>query len=308
MTVKLRLTRDFIVPAKVCSHEEFAKTILSFWRFMRDKLPSKEEEYSFLCSMYYLLGWMVGDAAKGMGSRRRHTVRIRYELSKRHPENLELGNYVMRIIQELGVWCERRADRPPRPRLKPSGSYYWDSHYSAVFGWMFTACLGLEWDQLTSYDPVSMDWLLAAPDEMRLWFLRGVSDSDGDVDFRDRSVGITSEPNTAFVSNLLTSLGVHNSVEYERARDVGRVSLSVPDAVRIGIFNPTVFTHRRKLLERLACAKTYPKHWPSWLNARVGQLIRNGEVPREVVEKILEENGVFVKMQTVARKAKLLGL
>ena len=222
-TLKLRLARNFEVPAKVSSHEEFAKTMFSFWRFMRDKLPSKAEERSFLCSMYYLLGWMVGDAAKGMGSRRRHTVRIRYELSKKHPENLELGNYVMRIIQDLGVWCERRGDRPPRPKLKPSGSYYWDSHYSAVFGWMFTACLGLEWGQRTSYDPVSMDWLLTAPEEMKVWFLRGVADSDGDVDFRDRSVGITSEPNTALISSLLSSLGVLNLVEYESTRDVARV-------------------------------------------------------------------------------------
>jgi len=138
---RLRLAHDFQVPAKVHSHEEFAETILSLWRFASEKMPSLDEEFAFLCSMYYLLGWMVGDAGKGMGSRRRHTVRIRYELSKKHPENLELGNYVKQVIQNLGVWCERMADGPAR-RHKPLESYYWDSHYSPIFGWMFTACLG----------------------------------------------------------------------------------------------------------------------------------------------------------------------
>ena len=305
---KLRLKRDFQVPSKVHSHQEFAETIVSLWRFMCDSWPSLEEEGSFLCSMYYLLGWMVGDAVKGMGSRERHTVRIRYELSKKHPENLELGNYVKQIIQNLGVWCERRDDRPPRPKLKPSGSYYWDSHYSVVFGWMFTACLGLEWNQRTSYDPVAMEWVLTAPEEMRIWFLRGLADSDGDVDLRDRSVSITSEPNTILISNLFSSLGIHNLIERESIRDVARVSLSVPDAFRICLFNPVVLTHRRKLLEKLAKARSFPRHWPPWLEEKVDSQIRSGRPAREIVERVLEDDNVFVKMRTVTRKADAIGI
>jgi len=298
---RLRLAHDFQVPAKVHSHEEFAETILSLWRFASEKMPSLDEEFAFLCSMYYLLGWMVGDAGKGMGSRRRHTVRIRYELSKKHPENLELGNYVKQVIQNLGVWCERMADRPAR-RHKPLESYYWDSHYSPIFGWMFTACLGLEWDERTSYDPVVMDWVLTAPEDMRIWFLRGLADSDGDVDFRDRSVSITSQPNTDLVSRLLGSLGIHNSISCENKRDMARVSLSISDAVRIGIFNPSIMTHRRKLLERLANARTFPRHWPLWLEARVETLLSQNLGLREVCETLLEERNVYVRYNTLKRK------
>ena len=305
---KLRLVRDFVVPAKVRSHEEFSETILMLLRFVRGRVASEDETVSFLHAMYYLLGWMVGDAGKGMGSRKRHTVRLRYELSTGRPENLELGNYVMRIIQSLGIWCERMEDRPPRPKYKPNSSYYWDSHYSPIIGWLFAACLGLGWDQRTSYDPVVMDWLLTAPEDMRLWFLRGLADSDGDVDFRDRAVSITSEPNTSLVSGLFDSLGVHNLVERETARDVSRVYISVPDAFRIRIFNPEVLTHRRKLLEKLASAKTFPRRWPAWLEAKVGSLNRDGLPPRQIVERVLEEDGVFVKMHTVARKADALVL
>ncbi len=300
-TLRLRLTRDVEVPAKVRSHQEFSETILSLWRLSQDKLPSKEEGFAFLCSMYYLLGWLVGDAGKGMGSRKRHTVRIRYELSKRHTENLELGNYVKQVIQNLGVWCERMEDRPSR-KYKPLESYYWDSHYSPIFGWMFTACLGLEWDQLTSYDPVVMDWVLIAPEEMRIWFLRGLADSDGDVDFRDRSVSITSQPNTDLVSRLLTSLSIRNSISRENKRDVARVSFSVSDAVRIGIFNPVVMTHRRKLLEKLTNARTFQRKWPLWLEARVETLLSLNLGMREICETLLEEDNVYVKYNTLKRK------
>lgn len=306
-TIRLQMSRSVEVPARICSHQEFSKTILSLWRFGLDSLPSKEEKSAFLCSMYYLLSWMVGDAGKGMGSRKRHTVRIRYELSKKHPENLELGNYVMQIIQNLGVWCERLEDKPPR-EFRPSGSYYWDSRYSPIFGWMFTACLGLKWDERTSYVPVTMDWVLTAPEEMRIWFVRGLADSDGDVDVRDRSVSITSQPNTELVSRLLTSLGVHNSVSRESGRDMARVSFSVPDAARIGVFNPVVMTHRRRLLERLANARTFQRRWPQWLDEKVEMLIRDGRRAREVVERILEEDNVFIKMHTVTRKADAIRL
>jgi hypothetical protein len=53
---------------------------------------------------------------------------------------------------------------------------------------MFTACLGLKWDERTSYVLVTMDWVLTTSQEMRIWFVRGLADSDGDVDLRDRSV------------------------------------------------------------------------------------------------------------------------
>jgi hypothetical protein len=33
-----------------------------------------------------------------------------------------------------------------------------------------------------------MDWVLTTSQEMRIWFVRGLAESDGDVDLRDRSV------------------------------------------------------------------------------------------------------------------------
>lgn len=137
---------------------------------------------------------------------------------------------------------------------------------------------------------------------MRLWFLRGIADSDGDVDFRDRSVNITSQPNTEFFSKVLASVGVRNSTSHERKRNVGRVTISVPDAMKIRVFNPGVLAHRRGALERLAKAKTYQRHWPEWLKEKVEGLIREGKGVRMICETVLEEDNTFIKMHTVKRK------
>lgn len=62
------------------------------------------------------------------------------------------------------------------------------SYFSEVFVWFHTACLGLDEDQLISYDPVKMDWLLTASYDSMTWFLRGVADSDGSVNIRSKTV------------------------------------------------------------------------------------------------------------------------
>jgi hypothetical protein len=58
------------------------------------------------------------------------------------------------------------------------------------------------------------------PQEGRLWFLRGLSDSDGDVHFRDKSVDITTAPNTGFVKALLDSMNVRIVVRFTKGYGV----------------------------------------------------------------------------------------
>jgi hypothetical protein len=142
--------------------------------------------------MYYFLGWLVGDAGKNF-SNKRPWARVELGLSRKHPQNLELGNFVMSCISLLGMTCGRIRDSSPRSR-DPHGAYRWMSYFSEVFVWFHTACLGLDRDQLTSYDSVRMDWLLTASSDSIKWFLRGIADSDGTVNVRNKVVAITSEP------------------------------------------------------------------------------------------------------------------
>jgi hypothetical protein len=108
------------------------------------------------------------------------------------------------------------------------------------------------------------------------------------------------------VSRLLASLDVRNSISRENKRDVGRVSFSVSDAVWIGIFNPGIMTHRKRLLEKLANARTFQRQWPLWLEAKVETLLSRNLGMRDICETLVEEDNVYVKYNTLKRKRRLM--
>ena len=253
----------------------------------------------FVAAMYYFLGWMVGDGIKNLGSRRFPTMRFRLQLTRKHPDNLPLGTYVMDCLGMLGVRCVRGRDGRPRKKV-PNGFYAWHSSYCSAVWWLFTACLGLSPDQKTTQHPVRMAWLLDAPREMRLWFLRGLADSDGDVHFQHRWVDICTAPNTNFIRRFFTSLGLHTRVRVYRG--YGYVSISCQDAASIQIFNPCLSTYRRMTLEKLVSAKVFRSKWPNWLNSRVNSLIRAGLNERQIAESILSEHGVYLRMRTIKNR------
>ena len=259
--------------------------------------PTESKE--FINSACYLLGWFVGDLGKHYRNEFNMIVDIDIQLTRKHPENLVLGEYVARCIRRFGIRCKRTSNRPSSHGL-PSGAYCWASQRDPIFSWFHTACLGLKWHERTSHDRVKMDWMLSAPREDRLWFLRGLADSDGDVHFRDKSVDITTSPNTSFVKALLDSLGLHSVIRFTKG--YGVVTIRADQAMRIAIFNPEVDSYRRILLERLVRAHVYPRHWPGWLLEKVDQLIRLGLSKREICERILFEDNTYIKMQTLGRK------
>ena len=248
--------------------------------------------------MYYLLGWLVGDTGKNF-SRSHPWARIQLDLSRKYPQNLQLGTFVMNSVSLIGISCGRIADSPPRNR-DSHGLYRWMSYFSEVFVWFHTACLGLAKNQLTSYDPVNMDWLLTASHVSILWFLRGVADSDGTVSIRNRTVEITSEPNANLFKNLFELLGVHSRIH--RSKGVGYVTMSALEAARVCIFNPEIETHRGVLLNTLAGAQTFQARWPAWLEERVADLIHEGLDPRTIRNKLLFEDGTYVKLKTLKSK------
>jgi hypothetical protein len=303
ITLVLEVKREMKVPAKVKSHEEFADALLRFYEALRPpNLPSVHPE-ELLCRGYYALGWLVGDATKQF-ARGGTKARTGTCLCKRHPENLELGEYFSNCVNVIGVPSRRIADEAPRP-AEPHGSFRWLSSYSPVISWLKTACLGLGRHELTSYVPVRMVWLLTSPKDFRLWFLRGLADSDGTVNLRNKSVSIVTAPNTLLVRKLFDSLGCHNT--YEDDDGVGVVTISAPDAMHLQIFNPEVLTHRRKALESLCSAATFERRWPDWLEARVRRLVEEGRSPRSIRDRLLFEDKVYVKIKTLKTKQRLYG-
>lgn len=144
----LRLDRSrrktVTLPRRIASHTEFVDSICK----IRSAMVSRKQEdvEMFVGAMYYFLGWMVGDGIKNLGSRRFLTMRFRLQLTRKHPDNLPLGTYVMDCLGMLGVKCVRGRDGRPRKKV-PNGFYAWHSSYSPAVWWLFTACLGLSPDR-----------------------------------------------------------------------------------------------------------------------------------------------------------------
>lgn len=284
--------------SKIRSPQEFEQA-LSRIRLASLGIQDESKAHSrFLQLMYYLLGWMVGDAGKGFHTNQKW-ARFQLELCRGHEENLILGNFVMECIDLLGIPWTRIADRPPH-KGEPHGTFRWQSYYSEVFVWLHIACLGLARHESTTRDQVRMTWLLSSSPECRLWFLRGIADSDGSVSIRNRRVVITSEPNADFFRTLLVSLGVKTCVH--RSRGIGYVSVLASDSEDMRIFNPEVETHRSKALHQLARAKAYQRHWPDWLETKVESLLQRGTDVSSVRNKLLFEDGIYVKLRTLKNK------
>lgn len=134
--------RPLTLPEHVLSHEDFAKTVLAARRILGGTNEEIDSD-RFVNRMYYLLAWFVGDLGKHFGPERLMTASVDLGLTKRHPENLALGEYVMCCARSLGVTTNRGPDREPSDN-SPYGAYYWYSRRSSVFGWFHRTCLGLK--------------------------------------------------------------------------------------------------------------------------------------------------------------------
>lgn len=151
--------------------------------------------------------------------------------------------------------------------------------------------------------PVKMGWILSAPTESKLRFVRGSADSDGNVHFKDKSVTITSSPNTEFVNSLLRSLRGRTHLEVYPG--LSKAVLSAPRAAEMKIINPEVLTYRRKTLEMLVHAKAFERRWPEWLQAKAIGLLGSGLDIKGIRDRILEGDNVFVRLHTLrGKKAK----
>ena len=199
----------------------------------------------------YILGMIVGDSGKQGGKQTRFaSMRLDLHLSTKEPSNEILGEFVCLCANSLGISMNRARNKPPTGATlrskKPSAAYRWASESSPLLAWLFSIALGLGWDQLTSYDPISMEWIFGAPAGFRKRFVQGMADSDGTV--RDYVVEITSVPKSEFVTRLLQSLDMKTA--YTRAEDgiPMRTVVKNAEAASLPIFNEFVKGYRYKQL------------------------------------------------------------
>jgi len=188
----------------------------------------------------YLLGILVGDAGKRGGRLQRvSSMNIDLQLIKSQSSNENLGEFVCCCCGLFGLRMHRIKDKPPSGEqlrgLAPSYAFRWTSVRSPVIGWMFHVCLGLNWNQTTSIDPIKMDWMMESAQSFRKRFVQGLADSDGTA--RPYSVEIASMPNAEFVTDVLRSLGMASAYTRFENGWPTRSIVKMKDASALPMFN-----------------------------------------------------------------------
>lgn len=247
----------------------------------------------------YLLGFMVGDAAKRNVTNNRQKMLIELQLTKKHKDNLRLGEFVGLCANACGLRFDRINDRFVS-RSVPFGRYHWKSANSSFVYWLFTCCLGLNPGQLTTWDPVSIGWIIKMPRWFRIGFLQGLADSDGYVHLQDQEVHLIVSPNMKSIGGILRSLRVRFSPGISKGLDI--LKLKVKDAALLPIFNPHVNSYRLKLAIRLAAAGKLPRGpWPRSLKSYVEMLARRGLSTREILLDVLAKRKLAIRASNVRR-------
>ena len=195
----------------------------------------------------YLLGIMVGDSAKLGGEQQRYSsMNLDLQFTKKQPSNELLGEFVLLCANSLGLVMERKKDKPPTGvqllGRSPTPAFRWTSERSPLLAWMFSAGLGLGWDETTTTDQLHMDWIYATPESFRIRFIQGSADSDGTT--RKYVTDIATVPNAEFFRDVLLTLGVTTArIAYEKGKPL-RTALSTKEASKLPLFNEFVKGYR----------------------------------------------------------------
>jgi hypothetical protein len=246
----------------------------------------------------YLLGFLIGDAAKRKATPGSEMF-MELMLTKKHEENLRLGELVCLCANACGIRFSRINDRVMNDRL-PYGRYHWKSQHSALVTWMFEKCLGLRHGQLTTYDPVSIDWVCSMDREFRISFLPGLADSDGYIHLQNQEAHVIVSPNLGSIRKIVDTLGIKYRIGKSKGMDL--IKMDSKTAMALPIFSPIAESYRYSFLSIVANARRLRRGpWPPCLASRVDELISQGLSTGEVLREILTEDGIIIRATNVRR-------
>jgi len=200
------------------------------------------------------------------------------------------------------VYYYKINDRFVNERL-PHGRYHWKSRPSPIITWMFRRCLGLKDGQLTTYDPVSIDWITSMERSFRIAFIQGLADSDGYVHLQNQEVHLIVSPNLASVSKILDSLSVGYLSGVSKGMDI--IKIRCKEAADLPIFSPMAKSYRYARLVKLAGARRLGYGpWPRWLASSVDVSLRRGYSTNETLLAILAKYDIAIRASNVRRHKK----
>jgi len=268
------------------------------YRSRRELLEEKTSLFGFL------VGATIGDAGKHRkGESRFRSKALSLVLSQNKPNSYRFGQFTTLCAQaSLGLDMHRISDAPvSRSRYSDSECFRWISPASPLVGWLFHVCLGLNGEELTTYHPLRMDWLVGTPSTFKIGVLQGVSESDGWVDAGNDTVCFVSSPNTPLFSSALSSLGLKHRVDRHKSVDVIRVPTE--EAVKLPIFNPRIRSIYFEQLEIMSSAKRLPERTrlPGDVIQYIRELAASIQTLSGICLELARTRGIKVTSQTVRK-------
>jgi hypothetical protein len=288
------------IPLQVNSWSQIAGTL--------KQLPNLEDAPSHQSRDYllgFLLGILMGDAAKTKskhGASHRH---IGLVLSKKYDTNVLIGDFSSLCARSIGLRMHRIEDLA-RPKNKPNGFYAWVSQASPLIDWIYNVALGLKDGELTTYDPVRADWMLLAPREFRVGLIQGIAESDGSVSVASQTVEFWVDPHRDLLEKLLALEGL------KAFRDRQVLAITKSHAIAsfsVPIFNPTLRTVRYKRHELMATAQRLDREdrIPEILRKEIMTLSQQGLSVPTIIERLAETRGVLISFEAGQRWAMKAG-
>lgn len=266
---------------------------------------SREELAKERMSLFgFLVGAVIGDVGKHRkGESRFPSKSLSLVLSKDKPNSFRFGQFTTLCARaSIGLEMHRIADSPvSKHRFSKAECFQWISPASPLVGWLFHGCLGLQTGELTTYNPMRMDWLLDTPSSFKAAVLQGISESDGWVDAGDDTICIVSSPNSALLSSVLDSLNLRHRTDHQELVDVLRVPTE--EGAKLPLFNPRIRSVYFEQMEIMSHAWRLPdrKRLPDEIIQYIRELSIKTQTLSGICLELAKTRGVKVTSQTIRK-------
>lgn len=226
---------DFIeVPETVTNWKQIKMVLDKIPPLENDKMREWRKrygEFSRFEGFMHLLGTIVSDSNVPSSS----TNKIAFGLSqtKRKDWTRSFGEVICYYLGTIGIYAHQVMDTPSGIKTVETkggkwvfydpGRYNWISETSTLLRWIRQSCLGFD-DSPKTYQKISADWILSAPQKMRAAFLQGLCDGDGGVGSDSAYLSIATISNLEFVKSLIATFGIESSIYNTDVRIFGHES------------------------------------------------------------------------------------
>lgn len=304
--------KDFIkVPIKIRSYNDIIFVLRQLNSLSNNRTLQWKNNFGYISreqAFGYVLGLMISDADKDKNSLT--SLRIRMGLSRVYEWNKNIGEALCYCLSIIGIDAKRVKDGKPYNR-NLNGKYIWRSQLTSFLAWMKKSCLGLDFNETTTYTEVKMDWVFRSSNDIKLWMLNGIYDGDGCAYIRGWQITNAARPNQEFFNRLLRTFNIKSVTRGPKS------IIETKESLRLASFLP-IFRFATGKVEKTNLMVKMMKNSGGILRRddyykimnRIVTLNREGLQPRDIPFSIYNEFGVGIhprRIYTVLSRRDLFG-